>query len=185
MKAKPLDLGKILTQGGKSLLDFLNYCVRSIEMDPLFIFLVQEYRNAPTVGRAVALYDIFCAPNAVGRVSAEKTIPPYNVGFAELMRPLKMNWTRLQTSRLTAVPCPVPPVLPPKYLFDTIVTDLEKHSKSLPRIRRRYKPTLSPVENLPGGTMSEIQRHFVDKVWQPIIRPHLVAAGFWRIATVA
>jgi hypothetical protein len=33
--------------------------------------------------------------------------------------------------------------------------------------------------------MTSAQRHFVDCVWQPVIRPRLAAAGFWRILTIA
>lgn len=48
----------------------------------------------------------------------------------------------------------------------------------------RYDPELEPEMNLPGGKLNAGQRYFVDKVWRPLARPRLVAAGFWQIATI-
>ena len=54
----PLDFDVIFSRGGKRLIDFLDYSVRSVEMDALFIFLVEEYRRHPTTPKAVTLYDL-------------------------------------------------------------------------------------------------------------------------------
>ena len=151
--------------GGKPLIDFLDYCVRSIQTDPLFLFLVREYRNGPTAAKARALFELFCARTAPGRISVARSLPPYDLRLEKSLQPPA-------------------PALPPKYLFDFVAAELGKDSPSFVNIRR-YKPHLTPLENLPDGKMSSVQRHFVQNVWQPIIRPQLIAAGFWRIADVA
>ena len=160
------DINEVFTKGGKPLIDFLDYCVRSIQMDPVFLFLVREYRNGPTPAKAVALYEMFCAPNAPARISAQTVLPPYDVRLRE------------------AIILLTPSFLPAKYLFDSVVRELEKRPRSSAYVRR-YKTDRTPVENLPHGKMTPAQRHFVEKIWQPVIRPHLVAAGFWRVASVA
>jgi hypothetical protein len=165
------DIYQIFSKGGRPLLDFLDYCIRSIEVDALFIFLVSEYRNGATRSKAVALYDLFCAPDAPARVSATKALPPYDFRLRETIRPLK-------AADIAAG------ALPPRYLFDFLVFELQKTARMSTKLRR-YKPSRSPIENLPGRRMSQVQLHFVQNVWQPIIRPKLVAAGFWRIGTIA
>ena len=50
---------------------------------------------------------------------------------------------------------------------------------------RNYDPARTPMQTLPNGKMNAGQRQFVEQIWQQVLRPHLVAAGFWRIATVA
>jgi len=57
--------------------------------------------------------------------------------------------------------------------------------RRLTRISSTYDPTLTPEENLQGGRLNAGQRQFVENVWHPILKPRLVRAGFWRIATVA
>ena len=32
--------------------------------------------------------------------------------------------------------------------------------------------------------MTQAQRHFVENVWKPQIRPRLVDAGFWQMQTI-
>jgi hypothetical protein len=88
----------------------------------------------------------------------------YDARLSEMMR------------SLAAQSVSTPVLLPPKYLFDSVASGLEKSSASLPKIRRRYKPDRTPVENLPGGKMTPAQRHFLERVWQPVIRPRLTAA---------
>src|SRR5262245_4598428 len=114
-----VNVNEIFTKGGKPLHDFLDYCVRSIQMDLLFIFLVGEDRWIPSGAKAVALYYNFCAPNAPGRVSAVKTLPPYDVRLREAIQPLAAHQNGLK-----GLPAgqngPLPP-LPAKYLFDRVV----------------------------------------------------------------
>jgi hypothetical protein len=184
----PVEIQQLFRVGGKQLIDLLDYCVKSMQMDPLFLFLVQEYRNAPTALKAVALYDLFCAAQAVAKVSAAEALPPFNGRMQEVIMPIKVSIGALP-------PVPANPdsqsqeirrlILPPKYLFDSVASAVQACSESLVQIERQYDPHRTPVENLPDGKMTIAQRHFVDKVWQPAIRPRLVDAGFWRVASVS
>ena len=133
----------------------------------------------------MALYDIFCAPQAPARLSLPEVIPPLDLAIAAAIRPLKIHWTQVQAAQIATSPSRLPLTLPPKYLFDGIASHVEKNASAMRKIKRRYKPHRTPVENLPGGKMTSAQRVFVDKVWQPNIRPRLVTAGFQRVATIA
>jgi hypothetical protein len=169
-----IDVDEIFTGGGKKLVDFLDYAVRAVQTDVLFSFLVREYREHPTTPKAVVLFDIFCAPRAPARLSLPEVLPPMNLQIAAAMRPLGLN--------LVAAP---PLILPPKYLFDAIDLHLRKNSDGLRTVKRRYRPSRSPLENLPGGRMNTGQKFFVEKVWEPNLRPRLVAAGFRRVGSIA
>ena len=164
---KRSQLYEIFARGDRPLIDFLDYSIRSIQPDLLFMFLVRDYQSIPSAPKAVALYDMFCAPGAPGRISSRTLLPPFDLRLAKAITPLIGST-----------------LLPPKYLFDFLSTDLAKNSPSLKKIRR-YRLDRSPVENLPNARMTAPQRHFVDKIWEPIIRPRLVAAGFWRVGTIA
>lgn len=75
--------------------------------------------------------------------------------------------------------------LPPRFLFDSIAAQLAGPGRSkIAKLESYYDPKRTPLENLPGGELSAGQRAFVDHVWTPRIRPYLVSAGFWRLATV-
>jgi hypothetical protein len=180
----PVDLDEIFTRGGKKLVDLLDYAVRAVQTDVLFVFLVREYREHPTTPKAVALFDCFCAPKARARLSVSEILPPVNLRIDAAMRPLRLNLDQVQAARTAAVPAP-PLFLPPKYLFDEIDLDLRKKSSGLRMVRRRYRLRRTPFENLPGGKMDAGQKYFVEKVWEPILRPRLVAAGFRRVGSIA
>ena len=179
-----VDISEILTKGGGPRLDFLRYCVMSINMEPIFVFLVDEYRLRATRDAAVALFDVFCARQALARLSAYELLPP-----RELL-------VEAAIARIRAEPVHPPesaddesaiaPATPSRNLFDAIVRGVrdDTHGR-LARLSSTYDPALTPEENLPGGKMSAVQRQFVDNVWHPVVKPRLVAAGFWRIATVA
>ena len=179
-----IDIDSIFARGGKKLIDLLDYGVRSVQPDLLFVFLVQEYRQHPTTPKAVALYDNFCAPHAAARVSAVEMLPPLNLHLQIAMRPLILNLGQVQDARAKATMAP-PLLLPPKFFFDAIDLHLRQKSAGLRAIKRHYRIRLSPVKNLPGGRMNAGQRHFVDRVWEPILRPQLVAAGFRRMTAIA
>ena len=164
----PIDIDSIFARGGKKLIDLLDYGVRSVQPDVLFVFLVQEYRQLPTTPKAVALHEIFCAPRAAARVSASEMLHPFSLQIEVAMRPLISNLARVEEARAKAAAVP-PLILPAKYLFDTLDLHLRKKSASLRGIKRHYRVRLSPVKNLPGGRMNASQRHFVDKVWEPIL----------------
>jgi len=173
-----IDLEKVFTSGGKELIDVLNYCVRSVQMDPVFAFLVEEYRLAPTAARAVALYDMFVAVEAPARIGAGDLLPPRDLSLEPLMKKLR----------------PVSPpgggpamanVAPGKFIFDSLRKRIGTNRRgAMAKIRRRYNPRLGPNENLPGGKMTSGQKRFVEQVWQPRVRPVLVRAGFRRIANI-
>lgn len=168
-----IDLQSFFDRGGKRLLNLLEYCVRSVQVDPVFLFLARDYRLAPNVAKAEALYDVFCRLQAPARVTAQQALPPCNLRIEQDMR-------RLRADRTASMA----PLIPPRELFDSISGQLWENSAELRKIRRGYRVRRSPTENLPGGRMTEGQRFFVDRVWLPVVRPQLVGAGFWRVATV-
>jgi hypothetical protein len=180
-----INIRKLISQGGRELIDFLDYCVRSVQMDPLFLFLALEYRNQPTTPRAVALYEVFCAPDAPARTSNPAILPPMDLRLEAANRPLKQDLIRVQAAQFGNSNPTTPLILPPKCQFDPVVSNLEETSDCLRQIEQCYHPERSPLENLPGGAMTSAQRAFVERVWEPKLRPWLVAAGFRRIATIA
>ena len=180
----PIDLDKIFDGGGKELIDLLDYGVRAVRLDLIFIFLVQEYRLHPTTPKAVALYEIFCATPAPARLRAPEVLPPINLQIEAALRPLRLNLTQVEAARASGASAP-PWILPPKFLFDAIALYLREKSPALRAVRRRYQPKRTPIANLPGGKMNAGQRHFVEKIWEPKLRPWLVAAGFRRMGSIA
>lgn len=179
-----IDIDDVFTRGGKELIDLLDYAVRSVRTDLLFIFLVHEYRQMPTTPKACALYDFFCAPLAPARVSAAELLPPVNPHLAVTMRPLQINLAAVTAAQAGGTAMP-PPFLPAKFLFDALDLHIRKRSPAIRSVKRRYRPERSPVQNLPGGKMNVGQRFFVDRVWEPVLRPRLVSAGFRRVSSVA
>jgi len=165
-----IDLERTFQRGGKDLIQLLDYSVRSIRTDALFLFLAQEYRMLPTAAKALALYDGFCAQSAPARITVKTAVPPFAVQLERTIAGLRMNR---------------PTFISPKYLFDDVVSKVLATSIDVRRIRRTYRRTRTPIENLKDGKMNQAQRYFVERVWQPRLRPQLVAAGFWRVATVA
>ena len=177
-----IDLHDVFERGGKPLINLLDYCVRSVQLDPVFVFLVRHYRNFPSVPRAVALYEIFCSPAAPARLSVPEVLPPLNLRIQAALQPWQASLRlSLELSRNGATPR----LLPPKYLFDSIAQHVTKNSTAFRRIRRNYRRRRTPFENLPEGRMSSSQRQFVDHVWEPKLRPRLVMAGFPGMATIA
>ena len=69
-----VDLRAIFASGGRPLIDSLEFCVRSVRMDPVFAFLEVEFRLQPTSPGAIALYDVFCAPEAPARLSTHDAL---------------------------------------------------------------------------------------------------------------
>jgi len=166
-----MDVLEALERRGKGTLDFLDYCVRSTQLEPLFVFLVQEYRFSPTVPKAIALFHTFCAPAAIAKVSTDAE----DEQLQKAMRPITVTWTRMQAALVFGPGNGIPPLAPPSTLFDALAEKILR-AGILGKLRRNY---------CAGLKMNRVQQHFVEKIWQPIIRPHLVAAGFWRIAEVA
>lgn len=166
-----VDLDNVFAAGGQDLVDVLNYCARSVQMDPVFAFLVHDYRLLPNPGKAIALYDTFIAPGAPARLDASDLLPPRDLSLAKQIETLRRSRT---------------PVTPGKWIFDALDQHVRNNRRgAIARIKRRYNFKLTPTENLPGKKMTASQRQFVDQVWQPRIRPVLVSAGFRRIANIA
>lgn len=179
-----IDLEETISAGGKPLIDLLDYSMRALQTDVLFVFLVQEYRQFPTTPKAVALYEIFCALSAPARLSCTEMLPPVLLQIEAALRPLQLNLTQVAAARAAGFVAP-PLILPARYIFDAIVLHLRKKSPSLQAVERDCQPYRTPVENLPEGRMSAGQRHFVEKVWEPKLRPWLVATGFRRMTSIA
>ncbi len=184
------DLLAIFQRGGVDAISLMQYCVRSINLDPLFIALVREYQLRPSHQALLALYDCFCAPQAPCRLSLAEVLATHELRMKEQVAFVRAEWQQLQTP-----PAPLaegesePPrqrsTVPYRSIFDALLPALQQHEAGgWQRAQRSYNPQLSPNQNLPGGDMSMVQRHFVARVWQPVVRPRLVAAGFWRLSTV-
>jgi hypothetical protein len=103
------------------------------------------------------------------------------MAFASTIDTIRRQWQQIQQ--------PVPPEAaipvsnPMSGLFDRIAEDLITDREGrIAAIARNYDPALDLAHNLPRRTAG--QRHFVENVWKPLVRPHLVAAGFWRVQTI-
>jgi hypothetical protein len=158
---------------------FLEFCVSTGEMEAVFLQLVEEYRAAPTIAKAVALFDIFCAPCAPAKVKADAALPPNDMRIEQAMRKIKLNWTRMQAAFVFGPTTNICTAPPPRSLFDVLARDIAE-SEHFQKIRGRYRAWLS------GGRpytspLNQIQQHFLERIWQPIIRPHLLAAGFFEL----
>jgi hypothetical protein len=181
---------ELFRRGGKPLLSLLSFCVMSYRMEPLFAYLVGEFRMCPTPDRALALYDVFCAPEAPAKLPTWELLPPRVMGLREEVERIRRLCDAARTPPTPAAEeeeSPAGPSEPgaPKYLFDTLLAALHRYAGDpIGAVGRDFDPDLSPVENLPGGRMNPAQRHFVERVWQPHVRPRLVGAGFPRVATV-
>ena len=181
-----VDITEILERGGAPRHAFLRYCVLSMNMEPMFVFLAQEYRLRPGHAAALALFDVFCARQASARLRAYELLPPRELLVEAAIAGIRAQWTQMQSPEPPDEASAIRLATPSRNLFDAIVRGvLQDANGPLARVSSTYDPALTPEENLPGGKMSEGQRHFVENVWHPIVKPRLVAAGFWQIATVA
>jgi hypothetical protein len=189
----PVEVMTVFKRGGRELIDLLEFCVLSVNKDSLFLFLTQEYQQRPTADAAVALYAMFCAAGSPATISPSGLLPPKDMRLENAIAPFRNNLL-IRQQQLGAdhadadgdPPECTPPLLPPRYLFDVLVPPITHGEETaIARLGRSYDPALTPHANLPGGRVSEGQRAFVEHIWSPIVRPTLVSAGFWRIATVA
>jgi|tagenome__1003787_1003787.scaffolds.fasta_scaffold20565808_2 hypothetical protein len=171
-----MDIDELFRRGDRPLIEFLQFCVYTRRVEPLFAFLVGEYRQNPTAPRAEALYDLFVATKAPARLAATDLLPPENLRIDMGMRRL-----RAHPGSGTAGP-----FLPSRDLFDFIVDELHRDSEQGPlaEAARSFDPERTGLENLPEETVPDDHRGFVEGLWRPVIRRRLTAAGFWRIATI-
>ena len=180
-----VDLDQILLAGGARRIAFLRFCVLSVRMAPIFGFLVGEFRLRPTHAGALALYDVFCAPDAPARLPLEIGLPPHDLRLSATIAALRRQWESMQREDAESVVQPVGICTPMRNLFDGVLGALRSTpAGDLRRLATLYDPAREPVENLPGGKITPGQRMFVDHSWKPRIRPRLVAAGFWRVDVI-
>jgi hypothetical protein len=180
-----VELSGLFARGGPDLIAFLDYCVFSVQMAPVFAFLAVDFGSNPTASRALALYDVFCAAGAPARLKADAVLTPRDLRLDGPMRDLRWRLLASRQPRTTEDDPVVPAPLPPRFLFQFILDHLNDDPESVLHVAARsFDSSLSPSANLPGGRMSPGQRAFVDGVWRPRVRPALVAAGFWRITNI-
>nr|WP_143547604.1 hypothetical protein [Rhodopirellula sp. SM50] len=210
----PVCTKTILQRGGRELIELLTHCVFSFNTDVLFLYCVGEYQLRPQAVRAIAIYDVFCAPAAPARLSDLSLIPPKDVRIDQAITQLRQAFQAAtcdppqsdgiagdesggagqeerqgdgQDAGQDESPPPDRPAvpLPPRYLFDSIAANLRVSEQAkIATLEDYYDPKRTPQENLPGGELTAAQRAFVDHVWTPRIRPYLVSSGFWRVSTV-
>jgi hypothetical protein len=180
-----VDVTDILVKGGERRVALLRYCVMSVTVEPMFVFLTQEYRLRPTHIAALSLYDVFCAPDAPARVRALDLLPPRNLSLVMATEAIRQQWAWLQRPEQPEEGPTVSITMPHRNLFDPLAHSLQKNPDGhFLQLGSRYDPLLSAQQNLPGGKLNAAQRHFVDNVWRPVARPRLVAAGFWQVANI-
>jgi hypothetical protein len=181
-----INIDELFTRGGEKRIAFLRFCVMSVTMEPIFVFLTGEYRLRPTHAAALALYEVFCAPDAPARIRALHLLPPRDLRLLSATQSIRLQWAQMQSSEQTEEGSTAGIITPHKNLFDFVVNALRLDPQGrFMEVSNRYNPQLTPQQNLPGGKMNAAQRHFLENIWQPIARPRLVAAGFWRIADIA
>ena len=181
-----IDIPEILTRGGAQRIAFLRYCVLSVSMEPVFVFLVQEYRLRPGHAAALALFDVFCARQAPARLPAHELLPPRELLVEAAIARIREQWTQMRAPEPPDEDSAISITTPLRNLFDAIVRGVQQDASGrLARLSSTYDPRLTPEENLPGGKLTAGQRYFVEKVWQPVVKPRLAGGGFWPIANIA
>jgi hypothetical protein len=182
----PVDINRILSTGGKPRVTLLRLCVMSVQMEPVFVFLTQEYRLRPTCDAALALFDVFCAPGAPARIQVRDAPAVTDLQFFAHIRSMRQqrDWL-MQPPQEDEPGNGIPIIAPSLHLFDGIARVLQDDPDgSYARLGREFDPERSAEQHLPGGRMNSGQRYFVNYVWRPMARPRLVDAGFWRIAII-
>ena len=175
----------VVTQGGEARIALLRLCVMTVTLEPMFIFLAQEYRLCPTHASALALYDAFCAPGAPARIAASGALPPQDLHLSSSIQTIRRQWSQMQSVDPPADGHGIPMTTPRRHLFDDVARVCrEDTSGGYARIAAGYNPELTPTQNLPGGRMTDGQRQFVEYVWKPKVRPGLIKAAFWKIEDI-
>ena len=173
-----------LAAGGAGRVAFMQYCVRSVTPEPLFLFVAGEYRFRPSHHSALAIYDVFCAVDSPARIRFPDALAPKELRLAATINELRSQveppagLSEDEKSRLGQIP-------PRLDLFGHLAGRVAGSREGpLAELARRYDPSLTPDQNLPGRRMNANQRFFRDKVWGPLIRPRLVSAGFWQLGSI-
>jgi hypothetical protein len=98
---------------------------------------------------------------------------------------IRAQWAALQSPDPPEEGAHIAITVPYRNLFDRVAAALQRDPEGhVARVARQYDPALTPAQNLPGGKMTAVQKRFVEKVWRPVARPRLIAAGFWQIANI-
>ena len=138
-----MDVAEILARGGAPRIELLRYCVMSVTMEPVFVFLTQEYRLRPTHGAALALYDVFCAPSAPARIKAGDALPPRNLPLVAAIRSIRQQWDYLQGAEELREEAGVSITTPYRNLFDPIARSVQNDAEgAFARLELQFNPQL-------------------------------------------
>lgn len=185
------ELLQLFKRGGEVGIALTQYCVRSVNLSPLFVHLVSEYRLRPNLKTALALYDCFCAPQAAARLPVCAGLHSELAALQQSVHKMRNTLAAIRDQELQP-PAPTdeqearPRVLnyvPEFGLFDALVKAV-RNSVEFDKACRQYDPARAVWQNLEPEGMTQAARVFVARIWQPQIRPQLVAAGFWRLQTI-
>ncbi len=176
-----LDIPATLNQGGAGSVALLQFCLRSGQLEPLFLALVNEYRQKPNHLAALTLYDLFCAPNAPARLSVVQVLPPQDLKLAGMVPLLRAQWTQMQAREAVDEEKRLHIAQPQRALFDSVVAALPT---AFAVVAQQFDPEKRVNDCLPGGSLSAGQRNWINQVWLKQVRPKLTSAGFWRVGTL-
>jgi hypothetical protein len=96
MNTPSIDVNALLSGGGEGTVKLLQYCVRSVTMEPLFVFFARQYQHRPNHLTALTLYDLFCASNAPARLAAAALWPPFDLRLIAVMQMLRTQLAQMQ-----------------------------------------------------------------------------------------
>jgi hypothetical protein len=180
-----INVSDILRRGGEQRIALLRYCVMSVAMEPVFVFLAGEYRLRPTHAGALALYDLFCAADAPTRIQTPGALPPRSMRLVSAIHSIREHGPQAQLPQPSEGLVHISSTIPSRCLFDPIVDSLlQDPNGRLAQVSSEFDLEITPKQQPPGGKMSPSQRHFLEAVWLPIARPRLVGAGYWQIANI-
>lgn len=184
MAKPPFSLDETLARGGAERIALFQYCVRSITVEPLFLFTCSEYRLRASHPGALAIYDVFCGPSAPARIRAPQALPPRELCLAASIERVRARVNQSIDEREDEAT--LSGHMPARFdLFDRLSTALLAGLHGpLAELAKNYDPVLTPDQNLAGGRMNASQQYFRDRVWVPVIRPRLVKAGFWQLGAI-
>lgn len=178
-------IDEILAAGGERRIALLQFCVMSVTMEPLFVFLARAYCLRPTHIGALALYDVFCAADAPARIRALHVLPPRHLRLLSDIQIIRSQWAQMRSDEVPDEGSSVPITVPHRHLFDFVTEALRNDPDGhYARLSRAFDPERTPQQNLSGGRINDGQRRFREKIWVPVARPRLVAAGFWQIGAI-
>lgn len=180
----PVDIPATLSQGGDGAISLLQFCIRSGQLEPLFLYLTQDYQQRPSHLAALTLFDMFCASNAPARLSVATVLPPQELRLSGSITMLRQQWQQMQQVRAGQAIDEEKKLFiaqPQRGLFDTVVAAFGPRFEL---IASQFDPDKRVNDNLPDGKLSAGQRNFVNLVWQAKVRPQLASAGFWRVTTL-